>query len=595
MSFPWDEGFAWEDDDDPNHEFDDSDLDHLSPERASLELMDFLVDLRNRGSLSARHVCVIAWLAKRAGAKGAIEAIGKKPGGQSGHYSRHLDTACGLKPHESDDLLYLQIPQYQRLDGSRSVRPVATLTPHEEIAEEVNSTPGLPAMLAAARAAKSVPPSYEENPIARSNPGVDVYPLALYVDGIKFEPHDAVVGFFLYNMLTGRRHCVAGLRKSAACRCGCRGWCSYFHVFAMIRWSCEAMAAGRFPCRRPFDAPFTPKDAVRQSFAGRDLGFKAALVLVKGDLSEFANTFGVPTWASKFQPCFLCTATKQQLFELSGFSPIGTPFPLKTAEMYHADCDRCEVKVTLRTEAERARLRANLFLDNRQHGSHGRALKCDLPELSLLKGDRIEPSAEVPDTHAFEDLPLPIVLTVWRPSLQGMTYHRNPIFSQTLHVSLHDSVSIDWLHTLSLGIFQDFVGTLIQALIDQNAWQIPASTADERRRLSISRLQAGLFKFYADQARRGILFTAVQRLDEGMFGTRDQPKCKLHGAETNGVLAYCAVLIKNFRAVLNAADIWERVCKSLLRMKELCDMDAAMFNAAHVQEPRLHQCRFPSC
>jgi hypothetical protein len=332
--------------------------------------------------------------------------------------------------------------------------------------------------------------------------------------------------------------------------------------------------------------PFTLQDGTRQAFAGRSLGFKAAVILVKGDLSEFAGTFGVPTWSSKFHPCFLCTATKAQLYDVSGLSPVSSTYPLKTAATYAADCDRCEVKVTLRTDADRIKLRSNLFLDARQHGSHGRALKCDLPEFGLLKGDRVEPSVEVQDTHDFESLRLPTVVTFWRPAVEGMTHHRNPIFSDAVHISLQESVAIDWLHTMSLGIFQEFVGGLVQALIAVNAWGIPPTTGDVQKRLSMSRLQSGLFSFYAEQARNGIVHTAVQRLDETMFGTRAEPKCKLHGAETNGMLAYCEVLIHEFRAVLQLASTWKRVCKSLLRMKALCDMEASMFKAVHVQEPR---------
>jgi hypothetical protein len=243
------------------------------------------------------------------------------------------------------------------------------------------------------------------------------------------------------------------------------------------------------------------------------------------------------------------------------------------------------VKVLIRTNADKAKLKANLFLDSRQHGSHGRALTCDLPEYKLLKGDRLEPSVEVQDTHDFESLPLPVTLTFWRPSAGGMTHHRNPLFAPDIHVSLQDTIAIDWLHTFSLGIFQDFVGTLVNTLISKNAWAVPQATADTTRKLSISRLQAGLFAFYGMQSRCGIVHTAVQRLDDSTFGSFTDPKCKLHGAETNGLLAYCAVLIGDFRHLLDSAPIWERTCRALLRLRELSDMEAANFTAGHVQEP----------
>ena len=116
-----------------------------------------------------------------------------------------------------------------------------------------------------------------------------------------------------------------------------------------------------------------------------------------------------------------------------------------------------------------------------------------------------------------------------------MTYHRNPIVNRRLGVSLHETAALDWLHTLSLGIFQSSIGALVNLLIVLNAWNVPGPAA-VRRAISIDRLQSDLFAFYTAQAKLGVQLSRVQRLDPGMFGSAAKPDCKLHGGETNGLL-----------------------------------------------------------
>ena len=48
----------------------------------------------------------------------------------------------------------------------------------------------------------------------------------------------------------------------------------------------------------------------------------------------------------------------------------------------------------------------NLYYDSRiSGGGNGRCLKEDIPGFSLLRGDRLEPSAVLPDVGLFEEVP----------------------------------------------------------------------------------------------------------------------------------------------------------------------------------------------
>ena len=585
MAYSWEFADDWDSLPDDGEE-EEEDLEWASPERASLELFDFLLDLKNRGALTAKAVCVIAFLSNQAGATGHVSELARRPGLQSGKYSAHVDKVTGMKPSEAEEWLYVPVPTYQRCDGSRSVQKTAVLVAHEQLAQQISSDPGITEKLESARAKGSLPKNYETHKIVASNPDVPVYPIVIYIDGIKFERHDTVVGWFVYNFVTYDRICIAALRKSALCRCGCRGWCSLFIIWSKIAWSLHAMEEGKYPDRGPLGQVFDDDaDAARLALAGREFGWKAALVLLKADLAEFATSVGLPSSAHHGHPCFLCFATIRDMYDARALSPLTTPCPLKTLDTYLADCVRCEIVIKLTDPGVRHRLKAKLFLDARNDGSHGRSMITDMPELALLKGDRLEPSQEVIDTHAFELLPLPVTLVFWRVKSQQMTYHRNPIFDEDLGVSLDDTAALDWLHILALGVFQVFIGCLINTLIAVNAWKVLGGI-DIRRQLSISRLQNGLFAFYSDQVKKGVEYTQVQRLDVSMFGKPGKPDCKLHGGETNGMLAYCAVLIELFKGILPSAAAWKRTCEALLRLKYLCCKEPEEFGVRDCQELR---------
>eukprot|EP00969_Alexandrium_andersonii_P245530 10850648-Alexandrium_andersonii.AAC.1 len=64
-------------------------------------------------------------------------------------------------------------------------------------------------------------------------------------------------------------------------------------------------------------------------------------------------------------------------------------------------------------------MRGALGYDHRKDGSHGRALRVALPG-GLRAGDRIEPSALVPDVgEGFDRMQCPGRVSLWRPSSEA--------------------------------------------------------------------------------------------------------------------------------------------------------------------------------
>jgi len=225
MAYPWEAREAdWEhrvDNGGPAGEDLEFDYDAISQEDAGIQLADFLIQLKRKGVLSAQNATILAFWAAKAGAVGFVNQLGTKPGRQSGKYSKHFDDAVGVDL--SDTLHYdLPMPLFTRHDASRTQTHVQVLPAHEALADEA---PELRVALRAARVADELPPVYYDHPVVRdAGPDVEVHPLAIYLDGVKFAPHDSVIGIFMYSILTGTRHLLCTLRKSELCKCGCRGY-----------------------------------------------------------------------------------------------------------------------------------------------------------------------------------------------------------------------------------------------------------------------------------------------------------------------------------------------------------------------------------
>ena len=63
---------------------------------AGIDLADCLVFLKNKGKLSARDVCVLAYYAQHAGVTGPAVQYAFRPDAPSGHFQRHLDSVLGV-------------------------------------------------------------------------------------------------------------------------------------------------------------------------------------------------------------------------------------------------------------------------------------------------------------------------------------------------------------------------------------------------------------------------------------------------------------------------------------------------------------------
>ena len=139
-------------------------------------------------------------------------------------------------------------------------------------------------------------------------------PLALYMDGVQYSLVDRAVGIWMINLLTQCRHLIGVIRKKLICKCGCRGWRTFWPVLRFLRWSAMAMAEGAHPLARHDGSPFLDTEEQRRLVAGNPLSMPGVVLCLKGDWAEFCERFGLPSPSSGLRPCFCCAASGPDLY-----------------------------------------------------------------------------------------------------------------------------------------------------------------------------------------------------------------------------------------------------------------------------------------
>ena len=507
---------------------------------AAEELCRYLMDLKHRSNISAVDACSLAYWATLAGVDAkCIKDMALKPGDPNTRaYSRKFDRATGANLW-SPDFAVLDLPVYSKAESCKVTQSFACLPPQLTLLDEISSLANWDRTLAAY--VRHLPPIYSEHVVVKRNPGRPVIPLAFYLDGVRFGVRQSTLGVWLVNLVTNRRHLVCSLKKSLLCRCGCAGWDTLWTIFAFVHWCFKALTAGRHEVRRFDMTHFRPQEARLGQVAGTE-GLLGAILFVKADLGEFGTTLGLQSCGSHTYPCFLCDCKKRNMCELAGWDAVTSPHRKRSHADYELACSHCELWRDV-TEAQHLRLRAILEHDRRKGkaSSKGFRLVEDFPDLGLLAGDRLEPWVGLPNVDDFVSIEqFPARCLFWHPSAETLCHHRNPIFDSDLGVTTTDSAALDWLHTLSLGVFQTMSSFGMHKLLLQDAWATGQRNQSVRLAISVERLSAGLQDWLRSQRRVGRDVTEISGLRPEMFGSIGKPKFLLKASETNWFLEYFA-------------------------------------------------------
>ena len=163
-----------------------------------------------------------------------------------------------------------------------------------------------------------------------------------------------------------------------------------------------------------------------------------------------------------------------------------------------------------------------------------------------MVGDRLEPGPLLADVAAFDNCIPPFSVTFWRVAEETCTHHRNPLFLLGTGVTLF-TLGVDWLHCLSKGVFQFFLGPLVRDLLNANAWGLPGVGFFD---MGIYAMRGDLWSWYERESKNGRNWTRLQQLTPAMLGTQTHVTFNLHGSETNGFLNFAVFLVGKYGVCL---------------------------------------------
>lgn len=313
---------------------------NVSSEDATERFAQYVIELKDKGYLSATQACVLCHWAAKAGLGGTVAQLAMPPLPvratkeerqklQTGAFSRKYDTVTGIM-EDAGDYYFMNVVCAHRSEGVRGTRNLPVWPPLEALAEEIVGNATLADDLRIRIKERRLPPNYFDHVVFRGAPdGELVYPVALYIDGTNFNRVDGALGIWLYNLVTQSRSLLVALRKADLCACGCRGWDTLLPIMTMLDWSFKAMAQGRRPEYRHDGTDWRDTEQERAQLSGERLGWRAAVMSIKNDMMEFVTSFGFPSWGDASNPCPCCWCTKGNIDSIAGISPLTLPWQEK--------------------------------------------------------------------------------------------------------------------------------------------------------------------------------------------------------------------------------------------------------------------------
>jgi hypothetical protein len=182
-------------------------------------------------------------------------------------------------------------------------------------------------------------------------------------------------------------------------------------------------------------------------------------------------------------------------------------------------------------------------------------MRADYAELGLLQGDRLEPSKALRDVGSFETQVVPFEVTFWRPQNETACKHRCSLFA-ICGVSV-ETLAIDALHTLNLGVYKSFCQAAIWQCIEADVWKIGTPNAEVLLSLSCGRLKQDLLAWYRRQRRDAphVPLYEISDFTPSMVGTHAHKCLATKAAETGTLVHFCRDLVAEHRARLGVKGV----------------------------------------
>ena len=118
---------------------------YLNNSEAEDAFADYLLDLRLRGNISSKDVCLLSWFVWKGGLSdsGAAANLAFRPGAPSGHYQRHLDSATQMSS-QVEDAYIAQVPAFDAAHDGRFKLHMPFLPLHECLQSELEADSSIP-------------------------------------------------------------------------------------------------------------------------------------------------------------------------------------------------------------------------------------------------------------------------------------------------------------------------------------------------------------------------------------------------------------------------------------------------------------------
>ena len=140
------------------------------------------------------------------------------------------------------------------------------------------------------------------------------------------------------------------------------------------------------------------------------------------------------------------------------------------------------------------------------------------------------------DAQGFYDIEsFPVEVCFWRAKDETMVRRRNPLFNSITGIVPDKIVAFDWLHTLSLGVFQTYLSHLFHYLVSLDMWETKDGNMVARIVSSVCRLAPEVEKWQKAKSSAGRDVSMIFMTSE-TFGSAVHPTCLLKGGQTNWLL-----------------------------------------------------------
>ena len=393
-------------------------------------------------------------------------------------------------------------------------------------------------------------------------------------------------------MLTPKRHLICSLRKSDLCRCGCRGLCTLGEIQRIIAWSFNCIAKGEYPSVDHWGRPF--EDEIREARRGTELaaGYCGALCEMRADLLEFCDACGFQRWSTLDMPCFCCFTPKAGLYDfpvvVAADHSDAWGSVRRDSKSYDEQVQASVFRIIVHNKEELDSLNAKLKFDFLDKGYGGKCL--EIAHRGVPAGARLMHLGPVQDYRDLDDIETPATLTFFDTQGDHGLNFICPLFA--VEGFSIESLALDVMHCLDLGIAQLVIGRVLRMLISGNAVRSTARRRAFRDQENLKMIRRKMKKFYKERPRDRGTKTEIGKMTMAMLGTRKSPRLKAKAAETRNLLELMPQLVRQFPWCFGTKfDMISRSVDSLLQVYQVMRSSRRRMSPEQLSELRENMCR----